>query len=103
MDRFDERDTIFSRMTLQKGSERYLDQYRRRPEKKEIDDLLREAGEGIFSRRMPESAMVETTFALITRLREFVRGFEGEYTFPRRPGSEKDPDPDAGDGSDAGL
>ncbi len=91
MDRFDERDTIFSRMTLQRGSDRYIEQYRRRPEKKEIDDRLRDAGEGTFSRRLPEASMVETTFALITRLREFVRGFDGEYSFPRQSGPEKEP------------
>lgn len=82
MDRYDERDTIFSRMTLKRGSERYAEQYRRRPQKQEIDDQLRDAEEGVFSRRLPEAPLVESTFALITKLRDFVRGFEGEYNLP---------------------
>jgi len=85
MCRFDERDTIFSRMTLQPGTERYDRYYGRRPEKKGVDDSLRTAPDGVFSRRLPEAALVESTFALITRMRDFVRGFEGEYTLPYTP------------------
>ncbi|MFW6360772.1 MAG: hypothetical protein ACOC2R_03385 [Spirochaetota bacterium] len=82
MYRFDERDTIFSRMTLEPGTERYKRYYERHPEHKAIDDELRSAQPGKFSHAMPEAPMVETTFAFITRLRDFVRGFEGEYQAP---------------------
>lgn len=82
MDRIDERDTIFSRMTLEPGTEIYRDYYARHPEKKEFDDAMRAAPPGNFSHVMPEAPMVDTTFAFITRLRDFVRGFEGEYEAP---------------------
>ncbi len=79
MDRFDERDTIFSRMTLEPGTERYERYYARHPEKKEIDDTLRSEKPGKFSYSMPEAPMVETTFGFITQLRQFVRGYDDEY------------------------
>ena len=41
MKRADERDTIFARMRYEKGSPEYEEYYKRRPEKKELDDLLR--------------------------------------------------------------
>ncbi|OEF99942.1 4Fe-4S ferredoxin [Vulcanibacillus modesticaldus] len=41
MKRFDERDTIFARMSYQKGSREYEDYYKRNPEKKVVDDELR--------------------------------------------------------------
>jgi ferredoxin len=40
MSRIDERDTIFSRMSLQKGTKRYEDYYARHPEKKAADDKV---------------------------------------------------------------
>jgi len=82
MNRIDERDTIFSRMTLEAGSERYMRYYKGHPEKKEIDDKLRKAPPGQFSHSVPEAPMVESTFAFITRLRDFVRGFDGQYEAP---------------------
>jgi ferredoxin len=84
MERFDERDTIFSRMTLVPGSERYEEYYRRRPELREVDEELRNTGPGVFSGRMPEAPMVDSTFDLISQLRRFVRGWAGEYCFPYR-------------------
>ncbi len=41
MKRFDERDTIFSRMSLQKNSDGYKSYYANNPEKKDIDDQTR--------------------------------------------------------------
>ncbi|MCF7913814.1 MAG: hypothetical protein K9L66_01460 [Spirochaetaceae bacterium] len=82
MNRIDERDTIFSRMTLEDGSDRYMRYYKKHPEKKEIDDKLRSAPPGQFSYSVPEAPMVESTFAFITRLRDFVRGFDGQYEAP---------------------
>jgi ferredoxin len=90
MERMDERDTIFSRMTLSPGTERYEEYYRRRPELREIDDRLRTTGPGIFASHMPEAPMVDATFGLITQLRRFVRGWKGEYRFPHRGETEID-------------
>ena len=39
--RFDERDTMFSRKTLQPGTERFREYYKRNPDKKESDDKFR--------------------------------------------------------------
>jgi len=91
MCRFDERDTIFSRMTLEQGTERYGRYYDRRPGKKTVDDTLRSAGDGAFSRKLPEAVLVESTFALIARLRDFARGFEGEYVLPYSPEKQLSP------------
>jgi ferredoxin len=77
--RFDERDTIFSRIRLDPGTTRYHDYYMRKPEKREVDDEFRSGGPGQFADRMPEAAMVESTFGLITQLRSLVRGYPGEY------------------------
>jgi len=78
-------------MTLSEGTGRYDRYYSRRPEKKEIDDTLRSAGPGVFSTRLPEAALVESTFALITKMRDFVRGFEGEYIYPSPDETELSP------------
>jgi len=77
--RFDERDTIFSRIRLEPGTTRFRDYYLRKPEKKEIDDEYRSGGPGRFADRLPEAPMVEATFGLITQLRSFVRGYPGEH------------------------
>ncbi|MEW6623631.1 MAG: hypothetical protein AB1420_10995 [Bacillota bacterium] len=42
MSRFDERDTIFARMAYKKGSKPYIDYYQRNPDRKEMDDKLRD-------------------------------------------------------------
>ncbi len=42
MSRFDERDIMFSRMELEEGSERYKEYYEKNPEKKNIDDEIRD-------------------------------------------------------------
>ncbi len=41
MKRIDERDTMFARMSYREGSAEYKDYYGRNPEKKEVDDKLR--------------------------------------------------------------
>ncbi len=41
MQRYDERDTMFARMTYEKGRTNYEDYYRRNPDKKAIDDEIR--------------------------------------------------------------
>lgn len=68
--RFDERDTIFSRvMELEPGTALYRDYYRRHPEREEGDRLLRAAAEGVFSRRLTEQREIDAVFALLKDLR----------------------------------
>ena len=73
-DRYDERDTIFSRMLLKPGTDRYRDYYRSRPELEEIDARLRDAPPGVFSDREPENTEIASLFGVIARLRPLVRG-----------------------------
>ncbi len=77
--RFDERDTIFSRMHLEPGSSRYRAYYRDNPDKWEIDEEFRSSEPGLFSDRMPQAAMVESTFDLIRRLRPLAQESPDEY------------------------
>ena len=72
--RYDERDTIFSRMLLKPGTDRYRDYYRSRPELEEIDARLRDAPPGVFSDREPENTEIASLFGVIARLRPLVRG-----------------------------
>jgi hypothetical protein len=41
MERYDERDTMFSRMSLNKGSQKYKEYYKKHPELLDIDNKLR--------------------------------------------------------------
>jgi len=69
-ERYDERDTIFSRMLeLELSAVNYADYYRRRPEKEDEDAGLRTAGSGVFSDRLPEQRQIDSIFSLITQLR----------------------------------
>jgi ferredoxin len=72
--RFDERDTIFSRMELVPGSEKYEDYYRRHPEKLDRDRGFRNAPPGEYSHDSLENRFVDETFGLISELRSLVRG-----------------------------
>jgi len=74
MSRFDERDTIFSRVLLQDGTPEYDEYYSRRPERKVTDDRMREHVDGIYSDHLPEQAQVEGTFAFLKDIRPFARG-----------------------------
>ncbi|MFO7849672.1 MAG: reductive dehalogenase domain-containing protein [Spirochaetia bacterium] len=82
IDRFDERDTLFSRVRLTPDTALYNDYYKRRPENTHIDDEFRSKEPGQFSNKLPEAPMVEATFGLIARLRSLVRGYPGEYRYP---------------------
>lgn len=72
--RFDERDTIFSRMELVPGSRRYQDYYKNNPEKEVIDRSFREAPPGEFSHHILENQFIDETFGLLADMRQFVRG-----------------------------
>ena len=74
MRRFDERDTIFSRMELTPGSARFEEYYRRRPEFKETDTAFRNAPPGVFAGREIEQRRVDADFRLIERLRALIDG-----------------------------
>ncbi len=78
MKRVDERDIIFSRASYQKGSKQYEDYYRRNPEKKEIDDALREApypyGEGTATYHPINSSIAEGTFRFLGDIKKYSEG-----------------------------
>ncbi len=69
MNRFDERDTIFSRMELVPGSDRYEAYYARRPELKQADDQLRKAPPGLFKSEWIDMARIDSTFRFLKDLR----------------------------------
>ena len=52
MNRVDERDMMFSRMTYQEGSKEYEDYYKNNPDKKGIDDALRNKPQ-LYSKETP--------------------------------------------------
>ncbi len=69
-ERFDERDTIFSRMIeLEPGSEDYREYYGRNPQREEVDAGLRSGRTGVFSDRIFEQRQIDSVFSLITSLR----------------------------------
>ncbi len=72
--RFDERDTIFSRLELVPGSGRYQEYYSNHPEKNEVDSTFREAPPGEFSHHILENKFIDETFGLLAELRHLVRG-----------------------------
>jgi ferredoxin len=70
---YDERDTIFSRMELVPGSDRYRDYYTAHPEREQPDTLARSAppirdGDAIRQR------LVDSTFGLLADMRPLARG-----------------------------
>jgi Pyruvate/2-oxoacid:ferredoxin oxidoreductase delta subunit len=73
-DRFDERDTIFSRMSLIPGTDRYKEYYSRYPEREEHDCHLRSPKKGVFSGKEPEVSTVQSLFSFIKQLRDLVSG-----------------------------
>ncbi len=72
MDQFDERDIIFSRLSLNKGSKRYQEYYANNPEKKKIDDKLRR-----IKRKNDDninSLFARSTFKYLSKIREHISG-----------------------------
>jgi len=82
MRRHDERDIMFSRMERKPGTEPYKDYYEKNPEKKEIDDILRQKpAMGDESARFYHpyySKMVDSTYQLISELNRLCNGPEKE-------------------------
>lgn len=73
MAKFDERDTLFSRMELKEGTEWYVDYYTRHPERKARDDAFRRS-QTIFSDDTPLRSMIDATFSLLEKMRPLTRG-----------------------------
>jgi ferredoxin len=70
--RYDERDTIFSRMNLLPGTKRYQDYYSGKADQEETDKQLRRPGKGVFSDKEPENSIVTALFSFIAKLRKLV-------------------------------
>jgi len=69
MVRFDERDTIFSRMELVPGSERYASYYASHPELKEIDDQYRLSPPGKYAHDQINMSRVDAAFRFLKEIR----------------------------------
>ncbi len=76
--RIDERDTMFARMSYQKDSEQYNDYYKRNPDKKEIDDGLRDmphiCGEGTATFHPLHSPFADAGFRFLGDMKKYVEG-----------------------------
>jgi len=62
---YDERDTLFSRVRLEKGTKRYEDYYARHPEKKEKDDAVRGIG---FMDNLKKDPLFKTRFFPLAKM-----------------------------------
>ncbi len=70
--RFDERNTMFSRMfEIDPGTEKYANYYAEYPELEKTDKLLRTPQEGVFSDRIQENALINGGFGLLRDLRRY--------------------------------
>jgi len=78
MKRIDERDTMFARMSYKKGSKEYEDYYKKNPEKKEIDDEIRElpniCGEGTATFHPLHSPLADAGFRFLSDIRKYSDG-----------------------------
>lgn len=78
MKRIDERDTMFARMSYEKGSEQYKDYYSKNPVKKEIDDELRSlpniCGEGTATYSPINSPIADAAFRFLNDIKKFSEG-----------------------------
>ena len=84
-ERFDERDTIFSRMDLEPGTERYVDYYTRRPELKELDDELRSKPRLTSSEARSYSQVYTPLISsLFAEVREMAHSISSEPLSPER-------------------
>jgi len=76
--RYDERDTMFARMTYKEGKRNYEDYYLNNPDKKAIDDKLRKSP-GICSPTTPTYHPIDANFAIsnfkfLSDIRPLVQG-----------------------------
>lgn len=78
MKRIDERDTMFARMSYKKGSKAYEDYYRRNPDKKEIDDKIRDkphlCSEGTATYDKILSPIADANFAFLGGIKHLAEG-----------------------------
>lgn len=78
MKQIDERDTMFARMARKEGTKPYEDYYQTYPEKKQGDDFLRltapMGGENAKFYHREKSALVDSTFSLLSDLKKLVEG-----------------------------
>jgi ferredoxin len=70
--RFDERNTMFSRMfEITPDTDKYASYYTEHPELEKTDELLRNHPEGVFSDRILENAVINGGFGLLQDLRMY--------------------------------
>lgn len=78
MKRYDERDTMFSRMSYKEGSKEYEDYYKMRPENKEVDDELRSlphiCGEGTATYSEVHSPIADAAFEFLYDIKDLAEG-----------------------------
>lgn len=78
MKRIDERDTMFARMSLKKGTWQYDDYYSRNGDKKETDDAIREkpniCGPGTATYNEVNSPIADANFLFLNDIRRFSEG-----------------------------
>ncbi|SKC85628.1 reductive dehalogenase [Maledivibacter halophilus] len=78
MKKIDERDTMFARMSYKKGSKEYEDYYKRNPDKKHIDDEIRElpniCGEGTATYHPLNSPFADAGFKFLSDIKKYVEG-----------------------------
>ena len=76
--RFDERDTIFARLTYKEGTKQYQEYYEKNPHLKEEDDLMRDAphpyGEGTATFNPLNSAIANATFKFLGDMNKYSEG-----------------------------
>lgn len=78
MKRYDERDTMFARMTYEEGKKNYEDYYSRNPDKKAMDDELRESPQ-LCSPQTPtydpiDANFVVSNFKFLSDIRPLAKG-----------------------------
>ncbi|MBS4537632.1 4Fe-4S dicluster domain-containing protein [Clostridium sp. D2Q-11] len=82
MKRIDERDTMFSRMSLEKDSEEYKYYYNKNPDKKEKDDNIRQrpqiCGEGTATYDPVNSKIAEANFKFLNDIKSLSEGNPAE-------------------------
>lgn len=78
MTKFDERDIMFSRMSYQPGTWQYDEYYKRNPEKKEPDDILRKdldlLGPGSRYYHPLDSALCDAAFRFLADIKPLAEG-----------------------------
>ncbi len=74
MNRFDERDTIFSRLELVPGSKQYDSYYTNRPELKDTDDRLRTLSAGVYAHDRSNMARIDSAFRFLKDIRPLAPG-----------------------------